>query len=177
MEKVGKARKAGTLDDLQKVLTDLGLDQNTIRNLKALAIERKDKAHHIRLWRPHKTDIMNSMGRKVGEKLYWTQTGWLVKSQIEAYLKKGFQLEPPKGVLVPYNYMFVETNMSTMVAKSKRASEVFDVKEDEKPREVGVYRPDGKMTLEEAKDSLSEAKFQDWVKKHVLKGLKNIKKD
>lgn len=167
----------GKLDDLQKVLADFGLDQDTIRNLKALAIERKDKTHHIRLWRPHKTEIMDGMGRKIGEKLYWTQTGWLVKSQIEAYLKKGFQLEPPKGALVAYNYIFVETNMKTMVHTRKRASEVFDVKEDEKPREIGIYRPDGKMTLEEAKDSLTEVKFQAWVKKYVLKGLKNIKKD
>lgn len=120
---------------------------------------------------------MDGMGRKIGEKLYWTQTGWLVKSQIEAYLKKGFQLEPPKGALVAYNYIFVETNMKTMVHTRKRASEVFDVKEDEKPREIGIYRPDSKMTLEEAKDTLSKEKFQAWVKKYVLKGLKNIKKD
>lgn len=167
----------GKLDDLQKVLADFGLDQNTIRNLKALAIERKDKAHHLRLWRPHKTDIMNFEGRKIGEKLYWTQTGWLVKSQIEAYLKKGFQLEPPKGALVPFGYTFVETDLKTMTHIRKRAIEVFDVKEDEKPREIGVYRPDGKMTLEEAKDTLSKVKFQAWVKKYVLKGLTNIKKD
>ena len=167
----------GKLDDLQKVLADFGLDQDTIRNLKALAIERKDKAHHIRLWRPHKTDIMNSMGKKIAEKLYWTQTGWLVKSQIEAYLKKGFQLEPPKGALVPFGYTFVETNMRTMEKTTKRASEVYDVIEDEERKDFGIYRPDGKITMEEAKDTLSKVKFQAWVKKYVLKGLKNIKKD
>ncbi len=166
----------GKLDDLQKVLADFGLDQDAIRNLKALAIEKKDKAHHMRLWRPHKTDVMNSKGKKIGEKLYWTQTGWLVKSQIEAYLKKGFLNEPPKGVLVPYGYMFVETDMITMKKTLKRASKVFDVKEDKEQKDFGVYRPDDKMTMEEAKDTLSEDQFQAWVKKYVLKGLKNIKK-
>lgn len=165
------------LDDLQKVLADFGLDQDTIRSLKALAIERKDKAHHIQLWRPHKTDVMNSMGKKVGEKLYWTQTGWLVKSQLEAYLKKGFQLEPPKDALVPFGYTFVETNMITMKKTIRRASKVFDVKEDKEQKDIGIYRPDGKMTLEEAKETLSEDKFQAWIKKYVLKDLKNIKKD
>lgn len=165
------------LDDLQKVLADFGLDQNTIRNLKALAIERKDKTHHVRFWRPHRTDIMNSAGRKIGEKIYWTQTGWLVKSQVEAYLKKGFALEPPKGALVPFNYQFVVTDMRTMEKTRKRASEVYDVKEDKERKDFGIYRPDGKMTMEEAKDTLSGAKFKAWVKKYILKDLKNIKKD
>lgn len=167
----------GKLDDLQKVLADFGLDQDAIQNLKALTIQRKDKAHHMRLWRPHKTDVMNSMGKKIEEKLYWTQTGWLVKSQLEAYLKKGFLLEPPKDALVPFGYTFVETNMITMKKTIRRASKVFDVKEDEERKDFGIYRPDGKMTMEEAKDKLSEDKFQAWVKKYVLKGLKNIKKD
>jgi len=163
------------MEDLQKALAGFGLDQGTIRQLKALAIIKKDKEHHIRLWRPHRTDIMNRLGKKIAEKLYWTQTGWLVRSQVEAHFKKGFAIEPPKGALVPYNYHFIETDMETMKNTSKRASKVFDVKEDEPREDFGIYRPDGKMTLEEAKETLSEKQFQAWIKKYLLKGMDNIK--
>ena len=94
------------LDDLQKVLAEIGLDQSAITNLKALAIQKKDKQHHIRLWRPYKTDIMNSEGKRIAVKEYWAQTGWLLRSQIEWYLQRGFALEPQKGALDPFEDKF-----------------------------------------------------------------------
>jgi len=159
--------KADLMQELQKLLAASGLTPNSIRNLKALALQKMDKQHHIRLWRPVKIDVRDVTGKKVGEDKVWIQTGWLVKEQTEKYFKKGFAVEPPKDAVFPYNYKMTITNLETMEKSYVRASEYYKGTTEAPEHKGHVYMPDGKMTIQEAKDTLTKKAFAEWSKEYL----------
>jgi len=175
-EKTMEEMKAELMHEMQTILGQAGLDVNAIRNLKALALQKMDKQHHMRLWRSYKTDIMDSMGHKVDEIVLWVQTGWLVKEQIDRYFQKGFKIEPPESATFPYGYKAAVTNLNTMKTQYVPALELFPGRK-EAPKHVGhIYKPDGKMTIKEAKDKLSKEAFAEWAKQYLDVNLDNIAK-